>query len=123
MERILEILGHEFNVEILHKQYEENFLRSEIERREGILKDLKQLIYYDYMLQAGLKESGPNTSVSTVPSVHTEAETNATEVSKNYTELKRSGRVRGPPGIPQEPTYQYERRSDGVIVRFDIIRL
>lgn len=51
--RIREVIRLQFDVEILHKDYEQKALYSEITRRKEMLKEFKQLLYYDYLCQAG----------------------------------------------------------------------
>ena len=116
LKRIRDVIQFHFDLEILHKQYEERFLNSEIERRRQLLVELKQLIYYEYLLQAGLKESS-NSGILEGSSGKdwTEDLQHGASNSQNNTPQKT---LRG--NISLEQTYQFERRSDGVIVKYII---
>lgn len=119
LERIREIMQFHFDLEIIHKQYEERFLNSEIERRRELMAELKQLVYYEYLLQARLKdasaaEDGGPKNQETVGDGEV---MNANSTSTSLEAQQRTARKATRGASLNEQAYQFERRADGVIVK------
>lgn len=112
LDNVRRVIKQEFDLEILYKKYEIQFLRAEIEKRRSILPDLKQLIYYDYLLQGGhaMKDSSSSTTIDMQSLLPTS--------QKPFTD---SDNITSHPVVPtsthESQQYQYERRPDGVIVK------
>lgn len=110
--RIQELISRHFNEEILRKEYEEKYLRDEISRRRAMLNEFTHLINYDFILKIGgdlgqFIGKGKGNSTGFIQEGSDEAAVN-TSMPKSR------------PGA-MEQAYQYERRPDGVIVKYFVL--
>lgn len=101
------IIEYQFDLEILYKRQELDFIFNELDRGKRIIAELKQLVYYDHLVQ--LEEEGiSHSTATTTDSKHTLS--NIGLINRLFSPSNQASRK-------LEHRYQYEVKKDGTFVK------